>query len=496
MWFNLLIILGTCVTGVVLGFFVSRIIINIQKKTLRANKTISLKGERHNLKIKAPPQDLARKGEGLYNTEITTDDSSPSYQSLQDIITVKPAEEPATKSHPLMDEITVRPVESPGLVSPQLIDEISIRPAEEPVTKSHPLMDEITVKPVESPGLVSPQLIDEISIRPAEEAVTKSHPLMDEITVRPVESPGLVSPQLIDEISIRPAEEAVTKSHPLMDEISIKPSPGPVHIEYEILDDLITKSAIYPTKKAKPSSDAVITTPVENPVEKAEPVKTISVNEITEILNEKRGFKQTPIPSVATELRITTFLAHVGEGIGNLFSQAKNLYKKTDTLSIILVIAILGAIVVLGYKIVVHEPEARFTEFFILGIGGKADDYPTEFTMDNGKVTQVKYGDATNETTAGDGLLTLGIVNHEQQTEVYSVEMIIDNEPASINFEGKGATVLSPIELQKGHNWEKVIGIIPQHTGDNQEVDLLLFKGKETTPEDSLRLFINVKEAE
>ena len=140
-----------------------------------------------------------------------------------------------------------------------------------------------------------------------------------------------------------------------MDEISIKPSPGPVHLEYEILDDLITKSAIYPTKKAKPSSDAVITNPMESPVEKAEPVKTISVNEITEILNEKRDFKQAPIPSVATELRSTTFLARVGEGMGNLLSQAKNLYKKTGTLSIFLVIAILGTIAALVYTIAVPK---------------------------------------------------------------------------------------------------------------------------------------------
>ena len=398
MWLNLLIILGTCVVGVVLGFFVSWIITNVKNKTPQASQSSSVKGERYNLKIDAPTQDLVRKEEGPYDIEIPKDDSSPSYHSLLDIMPVESVEEPVNQN-----------------------------------------------------------------------------------------------PQLIDEISIRPEESRVTASHALMDEISIKPSPGPVHIEYEILDDLITKSAIYPTKKAKPSADAVITNPVESPVEKAEPVKTISVNEIAEILKEKRDFKQPTIPSVATELRSTPFFARVG--MGNLLSQAKNLYKKTATLSIILVIAILGAIIALGYSIVVPEPDARFTEFFILGIDGKASDYPTEFTMDNGKVTQVKYGDATNEATAGDGLLTLGIVNHEQQTEVYSVEMIIDNEPVSINFEGKTVTILGPIELQKGQNWENAIGIIPQHTGDDQEVDLLLFKGKETAPEDSLHLFINVKEA-
>ena len=134
----------------------------------------------------------------------------------------------------------------------------------------------------------------------------------------------------MDEISIRPVENLVAETHALMDEISIKSSPGPINLEYELLDDLITKSAIYRTKKAKPSSDAVITDPVESPVEKAEPVKTISVNEITEILNEKRGFKQATIPSVATELRSTPFLARMGEGMGNLSSQAKNLYKKAE----------------------------------------------------------------------------------------------------------------------------------------------------------------------
>jgi len=241
--------------------------------TVTASKKQDMKSEKAmiNLKINLPPQDLARKGEGPYDIEIITDESSPPYQSLQDTITVKPVEEPVNQSHSLMDEITVRPVESPVLISPQL---------------------------------------------------------MDEITVRPVESPVLISPQLMDEITVRPVENQVTESHALMDEITIKPSPGLVNIEYELMDDLITKRTIYRTEKAEPSNDAVITNSVESPVEKAEPAKTISVNDITEILNEERDFKRATIPSVAAESRSTPFLTLIGKGTGNLLSQAKNLYNK------------------------------------------------------------------------------------------------------------------------------------------------------------------------
>ena len=74
--------------------------------------------------------------------------------------------------------------------------------------------------------------------------------------------------------------------------------------------------------------------------------------------------------------------------------------------------------------------------------------------------------------------------------------MIIDYQPVSIDFGGTITDILGPITLQQGEKWENAIGITPQHIGDNQEVDLLLFKGTETTPENSLHLFINVKHAE
>ena len=345
MWLSVLIILGVCLAGAVSGFFIYWIITNI--KTLRANQTRPIKEESQapltpaedtedlsleqllaeadyvpdipggtdfetedddwlnngipeiqfeqdgsilninviashkqditseetviNLKINLPPQYLARKGEGPYDIEITPYDSSPFYQSVQDINTVKP------------DEESVGQVRS--------------------------LLDEIAIRPVESPVLATSQLMDDISIRPVETRVAGSRALMDEITVRPVESLAPATSQLMDDISIRPVETRVAGSCALMDEIAVKPFSGPVNIEYELLDDLITRRAVYQTKKA-------------------EPVETISVNEITEFLSEKRYFKQAVIPALATKFRVAPFLARKGEETGRLFSQAKNLSQK------------------------------------------------------------------------------------------------------------------------------------------------------------------------
>ena len=286
-----------------------------------------------NASLPAVPSDVYKQQDddwlnAVNNQPVEIDGSSSPYQSLQDIINVKPVEEAVNKTHGLMDDITVKPVE-------------------EAVAESHALMDDITVKPVE-------------------EAVTERHALMDDITVKPVEKANAENHLLTDEISLRPVENQNTETHVLLDEILIKPFPGPVRIEYEILDDLITKSAIYRAKKAKPTSDVVITNPVENPIEKVEPpgdaiivnpvespvekiepsgdvvminpvknpvenpepIKTVSVNEITEFLKERRDLIQATIPPMSTEPQSTPFLGGMSEGMGKLLSQVKNLYRK------------------------------------------------------------------------------------------------------------------------------------------------------------------------
>jgi uncharacterized membrane protein len=91
------------------------------------------------------------------------------------------------------------------------------------------------------------------------------------------------------------------------------------------------------------------------------------------------------------------------------------------------------------------------------------------------------------------GRLTLFIVNHEQQNTSYTVVMQIDGSQVGIPFQGEIMQSLGPITLAPEEKWEQGIGVVPPHTGDNQKVELLLYKDNGTQPYLNLHLFVNVK---
>ena len=134
----------------------------------------------------------------------------------------------------------------------------------------------------------------------------------------------------------------------------------------------------------------------------------------------------------------------------------------------------------------------KFTEFYILGINGKAADYPTDFTLQNGQVVSVQYGNNIVPVSESYGRVTLGIVNREQQQTDYTVVMQIDGTPTNITFQGGNVQSLGPIVLAPEEQWQQEIGIIPQHAGNNQEVELFLYKDGGKTAYMNLHLWINV----
>jgi uncharacterized membrane protein len=172
----------------------------------------------------------------------------------------------------------------------------------------------------------------------------------------------------------------------------------------------------------------------------------------------------------------------------NLALPVRSLSPFNKYLSLTLVIFILGALGMLGYTISENKAAERFTEFYMLGFYGKAQDYPLEFVMANRQITYIRYGNNTYDITNPWGKVTLGIVNHEQQIVTYSVKIKVDNELVDTDSAGK-------IELKPGEKWEQEIKFTPQHTGDNQKLEFLLFKDSDPTVE-SLQLWINVKAAE
>lgn len=134
-------------------------------------------------------------------------------------------------------------------------------------------------------------------------------------------------------------------------------------------------------------------------------------------------------------------------------------------LSITLVLAILGALGTLVY-VVAKPNEARFTEFYLLGLSGEAKDYPS----------LLKVGE--------EGKVVVGIVNREQETATYRVEVRID---------GVISNEAGPVMLEHDEKWEETVGFTPDRAGDEQKVEFLLYRLAESEVYQRLHLLVDVQ---
>lgn len=131
----------------------------------------------------------------------------------------------------------------------------------------------------------------------------------------------------------------------------------------------------------------------------------------------------------------------------------------------VLVLAILGAVGMLGYVLATPKVGVEFTEFYVLGPEGETEDYPKEVVV--GEVVRV----------------TLGIINHEGEPVTYRVEISIDGEESN---------EVAPVMLNDEEGWEGIATFTPDRTGDNQKVEFILYKDGEIKPSLKLRLWIDV----
>lgn len=156
------------------------------------------------------------------------------------------------------------------------------------------------------------------------------------------------------------------------------------------------------------------------------------------------------------------------------FSDIRSLLKRENLnskssldkiLSIALIFSILISITVLIYVVVTPHQGEKFTEFYILGDGGKAEGYPTQLEAGN------------------NGSLIVGIVNHEYTQGNYMLKILLQND------------TLSTVHVPLKHNstWKERVYFIPEETGNNLKLEFLLYKEENfSAPYRELHLWVNV----
>jgi len=136
-------------------------------------------------------------------------------------------------------------------------------------------------------------------------------------------------------------------------------------------------------------------------------------------------------------------------------------------LSIIVIVAVLGAIGVLGYAIARPGVGERYTEFYALGQGDMAEGYPEQLTV--GEEAEV----------------TIGIINHEHQEMRYRIEIIAD---------GVSSGEVGEVVLDHEEKHEVGVGFIPGRAGDKQKVEFLLYRSDQDEPYRGLHFRVDVVE--
>lgn len=135
-------------------------------------------------------------------------------------------------------------------------------------------------------------------------------------------------------------------------------------------------------------------------------------------------------------------------------------------LSVALVLSMLAIMSALVYGISKPKISEKFTEFYVLGSGTKADGYPEEIA-------------------AGKPLtLIVGVINREHDDVHYRIDR------AGV----AGRERVAALFLRHDEKWEQSYTFILTEPGENQKVEFLLYKGDEEEPYRSLHLWITVKE--
>jgi uncharacterized membrane protein len=133
----------------------------------------------------------------------------------------------------------------------------------------------------------------------------------------------------------------------------------------------------------------------------------------------------------------------------------------------VLVGAVILALTSVAAILLLPKPGEQFTEFYMLGPEGLAENYPRE----------VVAGQLVS--------LTVGVTNNEGELARYTVVAKLGEQQISS---------LPPFDLREGETWEGEMVFVLPTSGDDQQVDILLDREGAESPYRSLRLWMNVLE--
>lgn len=157
-------------------------------------------------------------------------------------------------------------------------------------------------------------------------------------------------------------------------------------------------------------------------------------------------------------------------------------------LCVIMLVALAASFFAASY----FKSAETFTEFYILGLDGKAENYPSSFLIQSGKVASVNY--TGGAVTVGQwGKVYLNVINRESSIKNYSIQLLIDNRPADLMY-GNATHRSYDIRLNNNGRWSDEMGFSPAYSGRDQKVDFLLYADGRQDPEATLTLWINVEE--
>lgn len=131
----------------------------------------------------------------------------------------------------------------------------------------------------------------------------------------------------------------------------------------------------------------------------------------------------------------------------------------------VLITAFLTAGISAGVIAFSPNPADSFTEFYVLGLEGLAENYPREAIA--------------GETVS----VILGITGHEAEAGRYAVAAFAGDTPVGY---------LGPIDLPPGETWQGVLTFALEAAGADQRVDIQLQREGSPFPYRSLRLWMNV----